>query len=99
MHDFFTVDDINPNTKKYLSYLRRHPDQALQNSTNYFEVNEVEKDIILTHMYPITLNKPSYKESKVVCLSDKLVSCYEFFRFQFKYSKTLLFLLAIQFIR
>ena len=29
-------------------------------NNNYFEINEVESDIILSHMYPITKDKPKY---------------------------------------
>ena len=33
-------------------------------------------------MYPITRKKPKYKESILVSLVDKAVSCYEALRFQ-----------------
>ena len=35
-------------------------------------------------MYPITRVKPKYIESKIVSFCDKLVSFYEFFRFEVK---------------
>ena len=86
MHDFFTIDDINRGSIKYRKYLNNHSYKALSNSLDYFEVNEVEEDIILSHMYPLCKNKPSYKESHVVCICDKIVSIYEFFRYQLKTS-------------
>ena len=61
-----------------------HPKIALDNSLKYFDINEIEKDVILTHMFPVVKGKPNYKESKVVCICDKLVSFYEFFKFQAK---------------
>ena len=47
-------------------------------------------------MFPVVKGKPKYAESKVVCLSDKLVSFYEFFRYQFKLSINILILFFIR---
>ena len=57
MHDFFTLDDLSKKNKKYNDFLKEHPKIALDNSEEYFDVNEVEKDIILSHMYPIIHNQ------------------------------------------
>lgn len=84
MHDFFTLDDINKTDNRYRDFLRSHPREALNNASRFFEINEMEEDIILTHMYPITRVKPKYKESKIVSICDKLVSFYEFFSFEIK---------------
>ena len=67
---------------KYNKFLKEHPSLALINSKEYFDVNNIEENIIMTHMFPITKEKPKYKESKIVCICDKLVSFYEFFRFE-----------------
>ena len=82
MHDFFTKDDICKNNIKYRKFLKKHPYIALENSKKYFDVNEIEENIITTHMYPITKQRPKYKEAKIVSVCDKLVSFYEFFRFE-----------------
>ncbi len=82
MHDFFTKSDIRKGDTKYSNFLKTHPNIALKNANNYFDINEIESNIITTHMYPITKEKPKYKESKIVCICDKLVSLYEFFRFE-----------------
>ena len=92
MHDFFIKEDITK--KEYKKFLKKHPYIALKNSKDYFEVNEVEEDIIKTHMYPITNVKQYYRESKIVCICDKIVSTYEFFRYELKLT-TNLFLLFI----
>ena len=96
MHDFFTSDDLCREGRKYKYFLRDHPKIALDNSTKYFELNDIEKDIILTHMYPVVKGKPKYKESKLVCLTDKIVSIYEYFKYQFKAS---LYISSMIFIR
>lgn len=82
MHDFFTKEDLTKTNTKYNKFLKMHPTIALNNANKYFEINEIEEDAIKTHMFPITKEKPKYKESKIVCICDKLVSFYEFFRFE-----------------
>ncbi|HQO39995.1 MAG TPA: hypothetical protein PK986_05965, partial [Spirochaetota bacterium] len=60
---------------------RLHPQIALENSKQYFSLNHVEENIIASHMFPICRTRPVYKESHVVATADKLVSVYEFARF------------------
>ena len=90
LHDFFTSDDLK--RKDYSKFLSEHPRRALDNSKEYFEVNKIEEDIILNHMYPLVKGKPKYAEAKVVCISDKIISVYEFFRYQLKSSIYLILL-------
>lgn len=97
LHDFFTLDDINKKDCKFKSFLRKHPDEALNNAKKYFEVNEIESDIILSHMFPVTKKRPLYKESVIVCLVDKLVSIYEFFRYQLNFSTNVFILFLVNF--
>ena len=57
-----------------------HPRTALENACKYFNLNEIEKDIIEKHMWPLTLRKvPKYKESVVVTMVDKYCSTKETF--------------------
>jgi len=92
LHDFFTTEDI----KRGKHFLKEHPQIALDNSKEYFELNEIEEDIILKHMYPMVKGKPKYAESRVVCLADKAVSIYEFFRYQVKLSINLLLFILMK---
>ena len=96
LHDFFTLDDLSRDDIEYRKFLKDHPRIALDNSKKYFNLNEVEEDIILTHMFPIVKGKPNYAESRVVCISDKLVSLYEFFRYQINLSVNLVILLLLR---
>ena len=80
LHDFFlerTVD-YNKWTDKIKLYTINHPKQALVNAKQYFDINELQEDIIRTHMFPIDIKIPKYAESWVVSSVDKLVSTYEF---------------------
>lgn len=54
-----------------------HPRLALNNASTVSSLNEVERDIILKHMFPLTWQPPSYKESLIVCLVDKYCACAE----------------------
>ena len=82
LHDFFTSEDLNRNDESYKEFLNDHPSIALDNANYYFEVNDIEKDIITSHMYPVVKGKPKYKESEIVCFCDKVVSVFEFFKYQ-----------------
>jgi uncharacterized protein len=55
-----------------------HPQIALDNAKKYFKLNNIEKDIIQKHMWPLTLlHIPRYKESLIVCMVDKYCSIKE----------------------
>lgn len=54
-----------------------HPRLALNNALDVCALNEVERDIILKHMFPLTWPPPRYKESMLVCLVDTLCSLWE----------------------
>ncbi len=82
LHDFFDSSDLRRSRGKYNSFLHEHPSIALDNSRKYFKLNSKEEDIILHHMYPVVKGRPEYIESIVVSTCDKLVSVYEFFRFE-----------------
>lgn len=81
LHDFFLYDwrssDFSSPEKKRLHGFR-HPKTALANAQKQFEVNEVEKDIILRHMWPLTIIPPRFRESFVVTFVDKYISSQEF---------------------
>ena len=87
LHDFFYSKEKRTMKEKFLSTFI-HPKWALKNSLNYFELNEVEQDIIKSHMFPINISLPKYKESILVSIVDKLVATYEFslkFKLRFRY--------------
>ena len=95
MHDFFLNDELSSLDHKRF---KTHPEKAYENASKYFEINNKEKDIILSHMFPITNKMPKYKESHVVNVADKVVSIYEFGRFQLKYTGALAIIFAFQLV-
>ena len=80
LHDFYLYD-WRENKKKYKKHSFIHPSIALENAVREFgDLNEIEKDIILSHMWPLNFFKfPRYKESFLVCFSDKICALKEFF--------------------
>lgn len=76
LHDFYFYDRKVDPVKKHLKV---HPKAALESAQQYFEINELEKDIILSHMWPIGKDKPKYRASKIVSKSDKACSMSEVF--------------------
>lgn len=74
LHDMFFRGDDEPKT---LQHLRTHPLEALDNARHVCELNEVEENIILRHMWLFTLVPPKYKEGYIVTLVDKLCAIRE----------------------
>ena len=62
-----------------------HPKTALKNAEALFDLSNKEKDIILKHMWPITITLPNYIESYVVTFADKFCAIQESFSY---YKKT-----------
>lgn len=57
-----------------------HPGMALENAKE-FGLTELEQDIILHHMWPVTIRqRPRHKEAAVVSLADKLCATVEMLR-------------------
>lgn len=74
LHDFFLYDWRKTKVKHHAT---GHAKTALRNARSRFSLNEVEADIILTHMWPLSRRFYRYRESFVVSVVDKLVSAKE----------------------
>lgn len=48
-----------------------HPRVALKNAEKHFNLTPLEKDIILKHMWPLTIVPPKHLESFIICFTDK----------------------------
>ena len=78
LHDFFINEDLSHKKQKFSMFF--HPYESINNSTKYFELNEMERDIIITHMFPSLPHKiPKYLESWLVSIVDKIVATEEFY--------------------
>ena len=76
LHDFFLYDWHIPDPKRGL-HAFTHPSTALLNANDRFSLNEKEKDIIIKHMWPLTIKPPKYKESFIVVIVDLYCSLIE----------------------
>lgn len=56
-----------------------HPHLAYKNAKRAYNIQSVEKDIILRHMWPLTVIPPKYKESWLVTIIDKCCATSEVF--------------------
>ncbi len=95
LHDFFLYDwrdHDEPELAKDKYHGFEHPKIALGNALKHFSLNDVEKDIIVKHMWPLTLIPPKYQESYIVTFTDKYVASREFIdefrRRKFKFRKS-----------
>lgn len=79
LHDLFLYDWRKKYRNIELPGLHAfiHPQIALKNANNLFELNEMERDIILKHMWPVTFSLPKYRESYIVTIMDKYSACLE----------------------
>lgn len=77
LHDFFFIDNFSVSKTNRLMTLFAHPRQALDNSLKYYYLSDMERNIILSHMFPIGLDFPRYKESVLVDVVDDYISIYE----------------------
>ena len=76
LHDFHFGSDENG-----VGRLWRHPHDAVENAKALCGgLSELERDIIVKHMWPLTRPLPRYRESFVVSLADKFAAALEFSR-------------------
>lgn len=87
LHDYFTELDFNgiKGIKKGIE----HPSIAYENAKKEFQINEIEKNAITSHMFPLGRVLPKYKESWVLTVVDKSVATYEYTKYKLKNSLTL----------
>ena len=97
LHDFYLDGDERSTRFKFLDTFI-HPQKALTTSTENFNINKIEKNIIISHMFPIYPSIPTYKESILVNFIDKGIGAYELtkeYYYKFKYCFNYLFVLSI----
>lgn len=96
LHDYF-VTDANAKFKDRFKSTFLHPRISLKMASINFDVNNLEADIISSHMFPFGSTIPKYAESWLVNFIDKIIGSCEFLKkFCYKFSYlTNLFLLFI----
>lgn len=76
LHDMFYYD-WRVTKRNRTNHASWHPRVAYDNARKITELNKIEKDAILKHMWPCTLLPPRYKESYVLTFVDKTCAVME----------------------
>lgn len=71
LHDLFLYNWRKKENGRKGLHAFTHPRTALKNASSLFSLNDMEVDIILKHMWPLTFTFPRYKESFIVTFVDK----------------------------
>ena len=76
LHDYFLYDWHEKN-KEHSLHGFKHPYFALRNASRDFRLNDIEKNVIVRHMFPLTPIPPKCREAWIVCMADKYCSARE----------------------
>lgn len=76
LHDYFLYD-WHVNDKSHKLHGFHHARTAMLNADRDFGLNKVEKNMIYSHIFPLNLRLPKYKESIILCISDKICAVKE----------------------
>lgn len=79
LHDYVTYDWHVPDPSHRLHGFR-HPGFAVANSRKITELSALEENMILRHMWPLTVIPPKYKEAWALTLVDKVLATRETLR-------------------
>ena len=80
LHDFYLYG-TNDMTFTAYQHGTRHPRISYENASRHFDLTDTEKDIILSHMWPLNFTRPPRcRESVVVKLADKYCATREYRR-------------------
>ena len=78
LHDLFLYDWREVEKKSGdKPHGMRHPGIALNNAKQYFDIAKREEDMIVKHMWPLTMKLPRYAESYVIVMIDKYIATLE----------------------
>jgi uncharacterized protein len=78
VHDLFLYDwRTHAELTKDRFHAMTHPRVALNNAMQHFELNELEQEIILKHMWPLTVVPPKSWEAFIIGMTDKYCGFFE----------------------
>lgn len=76
LHDYYFYDWHEKDSTHSLHGFK-HPRRVVNNAGEDFELSDLETNIILRHMFPLTIVPPKHIESWVVCMADKICAAKE----------------------
>ncbi|MBR3249484.1 MAG: HD family phosphohydrolase [Clostridia bacterium] len=103
LHDLFLYNWREKGDRKGL-HAFTHGRCAYENASKIFELNDIEKDMIIKHMWPLTVKLPKYKETFILTLVDKYCTIEETAKYYrkkkvFKYAYMLIGGLLLKFTK
>lgn len=85
LHDLFLYDwRTHAKLTKEHFHAMTHPRVALNNALKYFDLDELEQDIILKHMWPLTVILPKSWEAFIIGVTDKYCGLFEIADYYFE---------------
>lgn len=76
LHDYFLYDWHDKSLRNSIHGFT-HPGKALKEASKDFNLTKIEKDMIRSHMFPLTVRPPKYREGVLLCIADKLCALQE----------------------
>ena len=88
VHDLFLYDWRKKQPDRKGLHAFTHPRTSYENACKIMDLNKLQKDMILKHMWPLTIKLPRYIESYILTLVDKYCALSEsFHEISAKYSQ------------
>lgn len=85
VHDLFLYDwRTHARLTNEHFHAMTHPKVALENAKKHFELNELEQEIILKHMWPLTVVPPKSWEAFIIGATDKYCGFFEIADYYFE---------------
>lgn len=87
LHDLFFYDR-RTHEKIESSHAAEHANIAFYNASERFPINELEGDMIINHMWPVTRHIPRHRETFMITLVDKFCAVAEVMTVAFRKTGT-----------
>ena len=80
LHDLFLYDwRVKGDRKGHHAFT--HGKIAYDNACKIINLNDVEKDMIIKHMWPVTIKLPKYRETYILTFVDKYCATSELYHY------------------
>ncbi len=86
LHDLFLYDWHTHKCPKGFTNMHgfSHPKEALKNAKKITKISDMQEDVIVKHMWPLTVKLPKYKETWIITLTDKIATISEYLEYKKK---------------
>ncbi|MBQ7307228.1 MAG: HD domain-containing protein [Clostridia bacterium] len=78
LHDYYLYN-LHGDNQKHRFHWFKHPRIALNNAIKKYPLTKTQQDMILHHMFPVTIIPPKTKEGWLICYYDKVAAVHDRF--------------------